>query len=173
MGASLKERLLSFYGLKEADFASFSREPTLDDLPKLDNDAASKKAKARLLLAAKRKEKVLIYGDYDTDGIMATSIMTRALGKIGIHPAIFIPSRYSDGYGLNLDNAQKAAKAGYSLIILVDNGVCCINEISFLVSQGIEVIVIDHHEYGDALPPALAIIHPVLCNYGPYAVSAG
>ncbi len=170
---SLKERLLSHYGWKEEDFADNAREPSFADFPKLDDFPQAQAMKKRLLLAAEKKEKVLIYGDYDTDGIMATSIMVRSLRHIGLNPQFYIPSRYTDGYGLNLENAEKIAQKGYALVLCVDNGINAVHEVAYLMSKGVETLIIDHHEPGPALPAAKATIHPKLCQYGPYEVSAG
>ena len=169
----LREDLLNHYGLNEAEFASFCLFPTLNDLPRLDEDLASKIAKDRILEAIAHNEKVLIYGDYDCDGIMACSIMAKCFIALGGHASTYIPSRYLDGYGLTLDNAEKIAKAGYSLVLLVDNGVSCEKEVSYLLSKGIETIIIDHHELPASLPPSLSLIHPTTSRYGDVPVSAG
>ena len=172
-GESLKQRLLAYYGWGEEDYADNAREPSFADFPTLDDDPAAIAMKKRLLQAAENKEKILIYGDYDTDGIMATSIMVRALRKIGLSPKFFIPTRYRDGYGLNLENAKKIAENGYDLCLCVDNGINAVHEIAYLMSQGVETLIIDHHEPGPSLPAAKAIVHPKLCHYGEYEVSAG
>ncbi|MCR5348335.1 MAG: DHH family phosphoesterase [Bacilli bacterium] len=167
------ERLLEYYDLSEEDYARISREPSFSDIPRIDDDLAVTTAKSRIQKAIDGNEKVLVYGDYDTDGIMATSIMMRCFHKLHKTASFFIPSRYEDGYGLNMDNAMRIAKSGYHLVILVDNGVGCLQEVSYLLSQGIETIIIDHHELPEVLPPALATIHPKLLPYGQFPVSAG
>ena len=170
---SLKEALLKHYQLSEADYASLCLPPDVRSLPFIDKDAATISAKQRILEALAKKEKILIYGDYDCDGIMATSILTYAFDKLSYKVAHYIPSRYNDGYGLTMDNAVKIAQAGYNLIILVDNGVSCEKEVSYLLSKGIESIIIDHHELPLVLPPSLSLIHPTTLHYGQYPVSAG
>lgn len=169
----LKTRLLKHFGLEEGDFARLSREPSFSFLPRMDDDLAPIAAKKRILAAMEHNEKVLIYGDYDTDGIMATSILTRCFRYYGKSVSFFIPSRYLDGYGLTMDNAKKIADKGYHLVILVDNGVSCLQEVSYLLSRGVETIIIDHHELPSTLPPSLATIHQDLLPYGDYPVSAG
>lgn len=163
------------YGLDESSYASYCLPPSTANIPKIDSDPSALAAKGRIELAIKQRESVLIYGDYDTDGIMATSICAYALAKRGLDPAFFIPSRYLDGYGLNMENAERIAKneRNYSLVILVDNGICCHKEISYLKDKGIDVVVIDHHEPKETLPSAFAIIHPLTIGYGDYPVSAG
>ncbi|MBO5528808.1 MAG: DHH family phosphoesterase [Bacilli bacterium] len=169
----LRTRLLQYYDLTEEDCARITREPSFSSIPTIENELSAVTAKNRILQAIKDDERILIYGDYDTDGIMATSIMLRCFHILGKTASFFIPSRYIDGYGLTMENAKKIAKSGYSLLILVDNGVGCLQEVSYLLSQGVETIIIDHHELPSVLPPALATIHPDLLPYGQVPVSAG
>lgn len=170
---SLIEELLSYYGIPEKEAASFMAEPSFSSIPLLNEDFASKKAKERVEKAIKDNEKILIYGDYDTDGIMAVSILVYALKKLGGDPSFFIPSRYKDGYGLNKENAEKIANASYDLVILADNGVSCYEEVSYLLSKGIDTLIIDHHELPSILPPSYSLIHPDTLHYGEHNVSAG
>lgn len=166
-------RLLHHYGYEQEDYSRLTREPSFSLLPRLDDDLAAIQAKKRILQAIANNEKILVYGDYDTDGIMATSILIRCFHIYGKAASFFIPSRYEDGYGLTMANAEKIARSGYSLVILVDNGVSCLQEVSYLLSQGIETIIIDHHDLPSVLPPASSTIHPKLLPYGDYPVSAG
>ncbi|MBE6126916.1 MAG: hypothetical protein E7182_02970 [Erysipelotrichaceae bacterium] len=170
---ALVNRLKQHYGLSEEEFARLTREPSFSFIPTIEKDLAVITAVNRIKKAIENDEKVLVYGDYDTDGIMATSIMIRSFHLLGKAASFFVPSRYVDGYGLTMENAEKIAKSGYSLVILVDNGVSCLQEVSFLLSKGIETIIIDHHELPSVLPPSLALIHPVTLPYGDVPVSAG
>ena len=170
---SLKHRLLQHYELNEADLASFCLPPDLDRIPKIDDDLAVKMAVDRLKEAIAHEEKVLVYGDYDCDGVMATSIMAYCFKALGYQAATFIPSRYIDGYGLTMDNAKRIAKAGYTLVILVDNGVSCEEAVAYFLGKGIQTIIIDHHELPPSLPPSYSLIHPTTLRYGDYPVSAG
>lgn len=169
----LKEALLQHYGLNEASYASFCLPPDIRNIPFLESDLSVKVAKERILKAIEDKEKILIYGDYDCDGIMATSIMVYSFAKLGYKVASYIPSRYLDGYGLTMDNAKKIVEAGYKLVILVDNGVSLEKEVGYLLSNDVETIIIDHHELPPSLPPSLAFIHPSTLHYGEVPVSAG
>ena len=166
-------KILSHYHFGEEDRAFLFGAPSLSLIPSIDGDIAVEKAKARILSSIERHEKVIVYGDYDCDGIMATSILVYCFHRLGHALASYIPSRYQDGYGLNKENAVKIADAGYSLVILADNGVSCLNEIEYLSSRGIDTIVIDHHNLGEALPSCYALIHPKTLNYGSQDVSAG
>lgn len=172
---SLKERLLKYYSWDEEEFAANTREPSFSSFPDLFGDKEAQKARERIFLAGRKKEKVLLYGDYDTDGIMGTSILHACLRGIGIEPAYFIPSRYVDGYGLNQTNAEKIAKAGYSLLLLIDNGVSCGKEIAFLKEKGVDVIVIDHHSILGEIPSCCAFLHPQTLGIGKdgFNISAG
>ncbi len=166
-------RILKHYGLKEEDYASYARKPSFSSIPTLHGHPGVEEGKKLILDAIARREKILIYGDYDTDGIMATSIMTRLLLELKGHVSFYIPSRYSDGYGITMENAKKIADNGFKLVILVDNGITLIDEVLYLKGRGVKVLIIDHHEHGEILPPADAIIHNELSRYGDTPVSAG
>lgn len=170
---SLRKRLASYYGIEEEECARLTREPSFSDIPTLADSLAAKSMRQRIEKAVANNEKVIIYGDYDTDGIMATSILYYCFIKLGKNVKFYIPTRYVDGYALNMENAKKIVGAGYSLVILVDNGVSCVEEVSFLLSKGIDTLIIDHHSLPSVLPPAVATIHPALCHYGSVPVSAG
>ena len=149
--------------------------PSFSNLPTLEDEEVAKKSKERILKAIDKKEKTLIYGDYDTDGIMSTSIILKSIISLGGSASIFIPSRYIDGYGLTLDNAKKIAGAGYKLVILVDNGIAAIDEVNYLIDNNVDVVIIDHHELGETYPNTPYIIHPSTTKYKDleHNVSAG
>ncbi len=114
----------------------------------------------RVLDAIKNKEKILIYGDYDVDGITSVSIMILALKKLGAVLAYHIPNRFDEGYGLNKNILVKAYKKGVKLIITVDCGITSISEVELAKELGIDVVILDHHEQGDSLPDAISVIDP-------------
>lgn len=118
------------------------------------------KAIERLFQAIDNGENIVVYGDYDVDGMTSTAIMTWALELMGANVTYFVPSRFSDGYGPNLANYQKLAADGMQLLVTVDNGVSGKDEIAWLMSQGIDVVITDHHELPADLPVATAIVHP-------------
>lgn len=167
------EKLIKYYSLTKEEFDSVSSNPSFLHIPRIDDFISTKQCKERIDLAIKNKEKIVIYGDYDCDGIMATSIIYHCLIKLGVSVSFFIPSRYKDGYGLNVENAKKIIKKGYGLVILVDNGVSCYDAVSILLNANIDTLIIDHHELSPSLPPSYALIHDKVLNYGPYPVSAG
>lgn len=114
----------------------------------------------RIVEAIERFEKITIYGDYDADGMTSTALMTETLDSLGANVDYFLPNRFKEGYGPNLDAFKKIIEDGTSLIITVDNGVAGHEAIEYAESQGINVIVTDHHELPDKLPNAYSIIHP-------------
>jgi single-stranded-DNA-specific exonuclease len=118
------------------------------------------KAIQRLKTATENEEKIVIYGDYDADGVTSTALLVEFLKAIGNKPFPYIPNRYDEGYGLNLDAIQQLADEGTDLIITVDCGVRSIEEVVLANQLGMDVIITDHHHPGAVLPPALAVIDP-------------
>ncbi len=134
-----------------------------------------KKGGARIKKAIEREEKILIYGDYDVDGVASTSLLSYVFEELGADYETFIPNRLEDGYGMNVRGVAWAREHGVSLIVTVDCGINSFNEVSCANDYGIDVIVTDHHEMkGDELPPAYAIInaHQPDCEY-PFKGLAG
>lgn len=118
------------------------------------------KAVKRIKMAVENEEFILVYGDYDADGVTSTSVMMSALQQLGANVTFTIPNRFIDGYGPSARLFQEAYENGINLIITVDNGISGIEEIKLAKDLGMDVIVTDHHEASDILPPADAIIHP-------------
>lgn len=112
----------------------------------------------RILKAIETKEKTIIYGDYDVDGITSITVLKSFLKDVGLEVDYYIPDRIKEGYGLNKTAIEKIAKDGYTLMITVDCGITGIEEIEYAKTLGIETIVTDHHEPGDNLPNALAVV---------------
>lgn len=116
------------------------------------------KAVERILKAIENKEKMIIYGDYDVDGITSITVLKSFLEDRGIQVDQYIPNRLEEGYGLNKEAVQKIANQKYTLMITVDCGISGIEEIEYANSLGIETIVTDHHEVGEKLPNAIAVV---------------
>ena len=112
----------------------------------------------RILQAIDKKEKVTIYGDYDVDGITSITVLKSFLKDIGLDANFYIPNRLEEGYGLNKNAIDKIKQNGCDLMITVDCGISAIEEIEYANSLGIETIVTDHHEAGNELPEAIAVI---------------
>ncbi len=122
----------------------------------------------RVVKALYENEKVMIYGDYDVDGITATTLLYMVLNKLGAQVDFYLPNRLVEGYGLSIDGIDLAKAQGVSLIVTVDTGITAVNEVEYARSQGIDVVVTDHHEPANAIPNAHAIINPKQpgCDYG-------
>lgn len=119
------------------------------------------KAVDRLVLAREKQEKITIYGDYDIDGLTATTVLLDALASFGFkHVKAFIPNRFTEGYGLTVDAIERIAADGAELIITVDCGSLSHKEITRAKELGVDVIVTDHHNVAPEQPPAVAVINP-------------
>ncbi|HDL02131.1 MAG TPA: single-stranded-DNA-specific exonuclease RecJ, partial [candidate division Zixibacteria bacterium] len=121
----------------------------------------------RLTQALFNNEKILVYGDYDVDGITSTTLLYMVFNKLGANVDFYLPNRLTEGYGLTETSINIAKEKGVSLIVTVDTGVTAVNEIAYAKSIGIDVIITDHHEPGEGLPDAVAIINPKQpdCDY--------
>ena len=119
------------------------------------------RAVERIKQAKDKGEVVLIFGDYDVDGVTSSAILAKALKKLGIKVINHIPHRLTDGYGLNHEIAKEAKEKGVSLLVSVDCGISAIEEAETLKAQGIDLIVVDHHEPLEGkVPDAVAVIDP-------------
>jgi len=120
----------------------------------------AKKAFERISQGIQKKEKIMIYGDYDADGVMSTVILYKALKMCGADVHFYIPNREEEGYGLNIEAVRAIRETEHDLIITCDNGISALEEVTEANKLGMDVIIIDHHEPGDVSPTALAIIDP-------------
>ena len=154
-------RLLYSRGVKDQEALSHFLTPTLDDLhdPYLLHDMD--KAVERIRRAIEDGEFILIYGDYDADGITSASIVKESLEQLGAEVEVYLPNRFTDGYGPNASVYKYfIEQQGISLIVTVDNGVAGHEAIDLAQSMGVDVIVTDHHSLPEVLPDAYAIVHP-------------
>lgn len=118
------------------------------------------KAVDRINEAIENEEKILVYGDYDADGITSTVLLVETLISMGANVSSYIPNRFEEGYGPNKEAFTKIIDSGITLIITVDNGIAGIEEVDLANELGCDVIVTDHHKIQDTIPNAYAIIHP-------------
>jgi single-stranded-DNA-specific exonuclease len=118
------------------------------------------KAVTRIEQAVETGEKITVYGDYDADGITSTSLMYETLLTLGANADYYIPDRFQDGYGPNPTVYQRLIDDGTKLIVTVDNGVAGLEALTLAHERGVDVVVTDHHQFADQLPPAAAIVHP-------------
>jgi single-stranded-DNA-specific exonuclease len=148
--------------------------PDLDHLhdPYLMHDM--KKAVSRITKSLRDGENILIYGDYDVDGITGVSVLYEAIFKLGGKVSFYIPNRITDGYGLSQEGIHLAEESNINLILTVDCGITAVEEIEYAKSIGIDVIVCDHHEPADQIPICAAVIDPKQkdCTY-PFKELAG
>ncbi|HZG60647.1 MAG TPA: single-stranded-DNA-specific exonuclease RecJ [Anoxybacillus sp.] len=114
----------------------------------------------RIHQAIAAQEKILVFGDYDADGVSSTTVMVSALRELGACVDFYIPNRFTEGYGPNENAFRWAKESGFSLIITVDTGIAALNEAKLAKQLGMDLIITDHHEPGPTLPEAYAIIHP-------------
>ncbi len=135
-----------------------SKENTLMYNPFLLTDMD--KAVKRIFLAVENGEKTVVYGDYDVDGVSATSVLYLYLKSIGANVGYYIPSRAGEGYGMNTAALDKLKAEGYSLVVTVDTGVTAALEAEYLKSIGMSLIVTDHHSCHDTLPDCCAVVNP-------------
>ena len=118
------------------------------------------KAVDRINEAIENEEKILVYGDYDADGITSTVLLVETLISMGAIVSSYIPNRFEEGYGPNKEAFTKIIDSGITLIITVDNGIAGVEEVDLANELGCDVIVTDHHKIQDTIPNAYAIIHP-------------
>lgn len=129
---------------------------------------------SRLTRARQNGEKVLVYGDFDVDGITGTALLYKTLIDLGFKAVTYIPHRQDEGYGLHRQALAKAAQAGVKLIITVDCGITAFEEVAFAKDLGLDVIITDHHEPPERLPAALAVLDPKVPDSGyPFSELAG
>lgn len=169
---SLFDRLLEYYNLTKDEYEKMQKEdeqslPSFNVFPKINEVVSYFKN------AISSNKKILIYGDYDCDGIMSTSIMMSLFDKVGYKPGFYIPSRENDGYGLTTENIDLFHKLNYDIILCVDNGITLIEQIDHANSLGMEVIIFDHHTIQEKMPNAKYILHPSLSSIGKHNISAG
>ncbi|MBB1579395.1 single-stranded-DNA-specific exonuclease RecJ [Candidatus Saccharibacteria bacterium] len=137
----------------QPDYMAVKHDPFL--LPDM------KKAVARLKQAREQGEKIVIYGDYDIDGLSATALLLDAFGKFGFEDVdAFIPNRFVEGYGMTMGAVDKVCDMGADLIVTVDTGSLCHAEIAYAASLGIDTVVTDHHNVAETPPPSVAAVNP-------------
>jgi len=143
--------------------------PTLKDLHDPFLMHGMEQAVDRIVGAVSRKERILVYGDYDVDGTSGTALLWTFLKSLGADVHYHIPDRVKEGYGLSEAGIERAKQLGVGLIVTVDCGITALKQVELARDSGIEVIICDHHEPGDAVPNALAVLDPLvpICKY-PY-----
>ncbi len=154
-------------GITEAAQGNVFLQPKLTELIRPAQMPGIGPAAIRLREAVEKKEKITVYGDYDVDGITGVSILWELLTLLGAQVDYYIPHRIEEGYGLNSEAVRSLAEAGTRLLITVDCGIAAFEAADVARELGVDLIITDHHQLGNALPNATAIVHPALeASYG-------
>jgi single-stranded-DNA-specific exonuclease len=167
-------KLLVQRGIETFDQAKAFFRPNLNNLhnPYLMKDMD--KAVARIEIAIKNNENILVFGDYDVDGTTAVSLLSSYLKTIHPNIATYIPDRYAEGYGISFQGIDFAEDNNFTLIIALDCGIKAIDKVAYATKKGIDFIICDHHRPGNEIPKAVAVLDPkrVDCAY-PYKELCG
>ncbi|MFH1097884.1 MAG: single-stranded-DNA-specific exonuclease RecJ [Candidatus Desantisbacteria bacterium] len=167
-------KILAAQGVTKSEDAKRFLYPDLQDMHSPSLMKGVEKTINRILQAVENKQKIMIYGDYDVDGITATVLFVRVLRSMGAEVLSYLPNRFVDGYGLSTQGIDYAISNGVSLIITVDCGISAHDVVDYGNQLGLDIIITDHHEPKDILPSAYAIVNPKQagCSY-PYKDLAG
>jgi len=166
-------RLLLNRGLLHPEAILAFLEPSLERLASPFGLPDLEAAAGRLARAVRRQEPVVVYGDYDADGLTAACLLTRFFQELGLPCTTYIPDRLTEGYGLNQTALEKITTAA-RLLVTVDCGISDTAEVAWAKERGVEVIITDHHELPPELPPALAVVNPKRGGgASPFAMLAG
>lgn len=155
-------QILCNRGITDYDSAQKFLNPKLNGLAEPDHMRDLEKAAKRIYEAIKSSEPIVIYGDYDVDGVTASAIMWKTIKRAGGNVKVFLPHRLEDGYGLNKDAIENIAKDGTKLMVTVDCGIRGHEALACARENNLTVIVTDHHEPDDTPPDAYAVLHPDL-----------
>ncbi len=156
----LSIQILQNRGITEPGQARHFLAPALSDLPDPFLMKGMRVAVSRIICAIRKQEKIILFGDYDVDGTTAVSLLLLFLREAGARVDFYLPHRLKEGYGLNLQAVKKIKGDGTNLLITADCGVSNLAEISWARENGLDVIISDHHEMPEAVPPALAVLNP-------------
>ncbi|MDP6041351.1 MAG: single-stranded-DNA-specific exonuclease RecJ [Candidatus Latescibacteria bacterium] len=144
-----------------------NRSLTVDDLsdsPDILNDpylmTDMDRIVARILQAIRNGERILVFGDYDVDGVTSTAVLLDFFDRVGADAGFMLPDRFRDGYGMKPPGVERAIKKGAQLIVTADNGISSFEAVEAANAAGVDVVVIDHHHPQDRLPKALALVNP-------------
>jgi single-stranded-DNA-specific exonuclease len=157
-------RILVARNLTDAQSCQHFFRPSIDAFLDPFRFADMETAVARILKAVDRGEKIVIYGDYDVDGITGTAMLICALRQLGAMCDYHLPYRLTDGYGVSAGGVRQIAESGATLMITVDCGITAVNEVALARELGLDVIVTDHHESKEILPAAIALLNPKVAS---------
>jgi single-stranded-DNA-specific exonuclease len=158
--SALLAQLLLNRGVGDPEVARAFLEPARPPVPALTDMAGLDQAMHRIERALDAGQKIVVYGDYDVDGLSGSTILQRALVAVGAHVEVFIPHRDRDGYGMNTAVLQALSAQQAGLVITVDCGVTAAAEVAAANAIGLDVVVTDHHDVPAELPAAVAVVNP-------------
>lgn len=169
----LTQQLLSKRNITTPEAIEQFLHPSIDQLHDPFLMDGMTKAIDRVNKAIADQEPILVFGDYDADGVSSTTVMMEALREAGAECDFYIPNRFTEGYGPNEGAFQFAKDSGFSVIITVDTGIAAMHEADVAKQLGLDLIITDHHEVQEVLPDAYAIIHPKTSTEYPFQELAG
>ena len=155
-------QLLCNRGITTHPEAKSFLQPSLNDLLEPNRLIGIPPAAKRIVKALHDDEKIVLYGDYDVDGITGIAILWQCLRLAGTEVAYYVPHRLDEGYGLNTESIRQLAEKGAKLIVTIDCGITAVEQAAEARKLGVDLIITDHHEYSGQLPPAVSIVHPDL-----------
>jgi len=153
-------RVMANRGLRSKNTALAFLKTSIDNMRPFVQMKDAEKALQRVKKAIESGEKITIYGDYDVDGMTSTAILQKTLLSLGADSTYYIPHRITEGYGLNKNAISSLAESGTKLLFCVDNGISSVEEVCYANTLGLDTVILDHHEPGEALPNAAAIVDP-------------
>ena len=155
-------QLLAIRNITQPEDVRAFLEPKLTDLREPELLPGMTNAADKIFAAITSNKKIVIYGDYDADGMTSTSILVNCLKALNADVSYFVPNRLEDGYGLNCDSLRMLSERGRQVVVTVDCGICSIKEVEYCHELGMEIYITDHHQMEDELPDADGIVHPSL-----------
>ncbi|MFN0063978.1 MAG: single-stranded-DNA-specific exonuclease RecJ [Myxococcaceae bacterium] len=163
----LAARVLVQRGHRSVEDARAFLADGLSDLPDPLRMKGMSEAVERLLRAVREREAVVLYGDYDVDGVCATAILASFMRELGAEPKTYLPHRLREGYGVNMAAVEKLAAEGARVLVTLDCGITAHAEVARAQALGVDVIVVDHHAVPETMPPAHAVLNPMQpgCDY--------
>lgn len=167
------KKLLLQRGITTNEAANQFLSPDIKNLHPTADISMMEKAANRIHQAIAQQEKILIYGDYDADGVSSTAVLMKALIELGANCDFYIPNRFTEGYGPNEAAFKRAYEAGVTLIVTVDCGIASMEEALIAKQLGVDLIITDHHEPQEQLPDAYAVVHPKCSPEYSFAELAG
>jgi single-stranded-DNA-specific exonuclease len=167
--SDFRDRLLAYYSLNDATWNDLIQLATSDSLVAFSSYPGAQQFERVLNEHLNKNNTILIYGDYDADGMFSSAILYDTLKQRHARVSVYLPQRYQDGYGLTLKQAKRFVEEHYRLVICIDNGVSQHEAITYLVDHDVDVLVMDHHHVSETPPPYKALIHPEFNHPDPLA----